>query len=164
MRKALWIILPIAFILAACEPDTGCRDSMATGMGVSVIRQLVDSVSTQRIDQWDSVLIQGVGADSVLYTYKQSAGKKTLNLPLRPNNTITAYQFQWHGETDTLYIQHTPLEHFVSLACGCAIYHTIDTVWAFGSLIQKAEVINSAVERGERENVRLTLIPESKNK
>lgn len=162
MRKTIGILLPLALVLAACEPDTGCRESMEVGMGVSVVRQLVDSVSTQRVNQWDSVFVQGVGTDSILYTHSQSANKKTLTMPLRSADTITIYQMQWHGIWDTLYIKHTPVEHFVSMACGCAIYHTIDTVWANNTFIQEIEIIHSAVERGETENIRLTLVPEPK--
>ena len=91
--------------MAACEPDKTCRQELDVSAGVTLRGFAVDS--TEKVTEfaaWDSITVQGVGNDSVLYNNKQSVTQ--LQLPLRSDTTVTAFTLTWHEMTETLYIHH----------------------------------------------------------
>ena len=89
----------------------------------------------------------------MLYNNKQSVTQ--LQLPLRSDTTVTAFTLTWHEMTETLYIRHDNTQRFVSMACGCIIYHNIDSVWFTGTWIDSVKIINAAVETVKQENIKL---------
>ena len=122
--------------------------------GVTLRGLAVDSAANvTEFASWDSITVQGVGSDSVLYDNSYSVTQ--LQLPLRSDTTVTAFTLTWHELTETLYIRHDNTQRFVSMACGCAIYHNIDSVWFSGTWIDSVKIINSAVEAVKQENIKL---------
>ena len=105
-------------------------------------------------DAWDSLYIQGIGADIVLYSPTQL---RQLSLTLRPDTTETAYLMLYHGQLDTIIITHTPRTQYVSLACGCAVYHTITGARSSDPRVDSVSVINASVETTAQENLRIYL-------
>ena len=102
---------------------------------------------------WDSITVQGVNNDSVLYDNSKLVSQ--LQLPLHNFTDTTVYSLTWHGTEDKLYIRHDNTMQFVSMACGCIIYHHIDSVWCEGTWIDSVKIINSAVESVQQENVKV---------
>jgi hypothetical protein len=76
-----------------------------------------------------------------------------MGLELRPDTTLTCYLMAYHDQMDTLYIQHTPRQQFVSMACGCAVYHTISAAWSSDPRVDSVTIINAAVETVAQENI-----------
>ena len=151
-------LLPTFFgcLLAGCRPGTVCRQDTDTALVVSVRWQQRDSTgATSEQTAFDSIRVQGLGNDSVLYD--NSKNLSSLQLPLRADTCVTAFALLWHGTEDTLFVRHDNTRHFVSQACGCMVYHTIDTVWHSGSAIDSVAVINNTVESDEQENIQLTM-------
>ena len=147
-------ILMILMMLAGCRPDEVCRQDLSIAAGVVLRGTSVDSAGVvSNFTSWDSITVQGVGSDSVLYNNAKSV--KTLYLPLRPDTALTMYRLNWHGEEDILYVRHDNTRRYVSMACGCIIYHTIDTVWSDGVWIDSVEIMNSAVESASQNNIRI---------
>ena len=143
-------------VLAGCRPDTVCRQDTDVAMGVSVRWLLTDSTgTTTEQTAFDSICVQGVGNDSVLYNNDKNLS--VLRLPLRADTCVTAFALLWHGTEDTLFVRHDNTRHFVSQACGCMVYHTIDTVWHSGNAIDSVAILNSTVESEEQENVQLIM-------
>ena len=141
-------------LLAACQPDTSCRQSINVAAGVVLHGLYVDSLGeASEFKAWDSVTVQGVGSDSVLYNNSYTVSR--MLLPLHTDTNMTAYSILWHEEYDTLYIRHTNTMHFISMACGCAIYHLIDTAWVSGMQIDSIKIVNSAVEAVAQDNIRI---------
>lgn len=152
-RNIFFLFLSLLSFLVACEPDTVCRQESNVVAGVSLQGVTTDSLG--QVVSWtsaDSITIQGVMNDSVLYDNSKSVG--TVYLPLRPTQTITQYLFTFHAQTDTLYIQHTNDQRYISMACGCFIFHTIDSVWTSSEQID-AQIVNSTVENYKQENISL---------
>lgn len=149
----------IAITLIACQPDTGCRLETKVTSGVVVEWVSVDTLDRGTvINQWDSVSVLGVGNDTILYANTRNI--KTLRLPLRMDTCQTDYYILWHNEIDILHILHTNDRHYLSMACGCAIYHTIDSVWSEGIFIDSLDIHNTAVENYEQDNIYLHLKPQ----
>ena len=67
----------------------------------------------------DSVSIQGVGQDSILYNNKKSV--REVSLPLHKTQNKTQFIFSSGSLIDTLTIEHINTENFISLECGCFI-------------------------------------------
>lgn len=143
-------------MLASCQPDTGCRVETNVTAGVIAEWVKIDTLGKGTLQtQWDSLSLQGIGSDSILYNNAKAV--KTLRLPLRADTGQTEYSIQWHGMTDVLHIKHNNDRHYINMACGCIVFHTIDTVWSNGVFIDSISILNSTVENYEQDNIFLRL-------
>lgn len=141
-------------LLSACEPDATCYNrDMETQVVITLSADSTDlEGKNYTYDAWDSLYIQGVGTETVLYSPN---ALRQLGLSLRPDTTETAYLILYHNQLDTLIITHTPRLQYVSLACGCAVYHTITGARSSDSRVDSVSVINAAVETVAQENLRI---------
>ncbi len=147
----------ILVLLAACSVDEECRQTESVRCVVvfscdSVVSN-EDTVYTVNFNTVDSVTVQGVGSDSVLYNNQKNVSR--LSLPLRSDTTETRYQLTLNSHPETLVIQHTNDEYFVSLACGCFVFHAVDTAFGTNGMIVNSEVINTAVQNVEQDNIKI---------
>lgn len=143
-------------VCVACEPDTTCYNrEMTTAM---VVTLAADSTGTDgtpySYTAWDSLYVQGVGAETVLYS---RSAIQQIALSLRPDTTQTAFRMLYHGQWDTLVVRHTPRMHYVSMACGCAVYHTITDAYSTDRRVDSVAIINANVETTMQENLRIYL-------
>jgi len=149
-------ILFIGLFLASCQPDTNCR----TEDNIRFRSQLViDSIVFDTLaGQFDTVRltnplklkVKGIGSDSSLYSGSEAVSK--LALPLRANTTFSEFSLSRQGRTDTIRIYHQNTNQFVSLACGCFVFHTIDSVSFTRHGIYRVEMLNSTVENNLEDN------------
>ena len=152
--------------LASCSADTECRQT--TGIHLNVVflcdslRQSTDSarlakdslaMDTIRFSTITGMQIHGVGRDSILYTEDQTISKA--QLPLRPDSLHTDFVFTFNGITDTLIIHHQNDMQFISLACGCMVFHTLDGLSGPRILIDSTDILNSQVGTSNDEHIRL---------
>lgn len=125
-------------------------------MGMTVQWTSTDTAGVKtNMSQWDSVQIRGVECDTVPYIEVKNQSK--LWLPLRVDTAVTTYQILWHEQLDFITIYHTNDRQFISNACGCIVYHTIDTVLFGGVFIDSVEVLNTIVSGTTEENILLYL-------
>lgn len=157
MLKAGQIALLLALVcLCACQPDTSCRQDLDVTAGVTLKGTTIDSLGVGiEFTSWDSITVQGAGNDSLLYDNSKSINR--LSLPLRGDTTYTVYRLNWHGQDAVITVKHDNTQRFISMACGCVVYHTIEAVSFTGSWIDSVKIINSAVEPAEQENVTVYL-------
>lgn len=141
-------------LLCGCTVDQQCRTAFDVRMQAVFRADSLQADSTYATYAiWDSITVQGLGSDSVLYDNRK--GITTLQLPLRPDTTVTAYSLTYHGRTDTLYIIHNNDIQFISLACGEVIYHTIEGFRARGTWIDSIAMMDSTVQATGKDNIRL---------
>lgn len=149
-------LLVVMAIVGACTRDTVCRRDMEVAMGVSL---QADSLNQKghsvKYTAWDSITVEVIGKSDSIIDNRKSL--KRLTLPLRPDTTISAFIMTFHEQTDTLFVEHTPRQYFVSLACGCAIYHTITAAWSTDYRVDSVQIINANVENAVQENLRIHL-------
>lgn len=151
--KNIGLFLLLA-VLAACEPDKTCRQDVDVTAEIVLKGTVIDTAGiATAFTSWDSITVQGVGNDSVLYNNAKSVSK--LLVPLKIDTNVTTYSLTWHGQTDVVYFRHDNTRRFVSMACGCVIYHSIEEVWCNGVWIDSVKIVNSAVEAVEQENVQV---------
>ena len=141
-----------ALMLAACTAETTCRKDMSVAM---VVTLQADSLNQKghavRYTSWDSLTVELLDPSYPLYDNRKSISK--LPLPLQPFTCISSYLMTFHEQTDTLFVEHTPRQYFVSLACGCAIYHTITAAWSTDPRVDSVQIINANVEDDVQENL-----------
>ena len=154
------LVAVLSLLLWGCRPDEICRQDLSVAAGVTLRGISVDTsgIGTE-FTQWDSITVQGIGSDSVLYDNSKSV--TTLHLPLRADSNVTAYRVTWRGMDDVLYFRHDNTRRYISMACGCIIYHVIDTVWCAGVWMDSVRLLNSTVESASQDNVKIfTTVPE----
>lgn len=141
-------------LLCGCTVDQQCRTAFDVRMQAVFRADSLQADSTYATYAiWDSITVQGLGRDSVQYDNRK--GITTLQLPLRPDTTVTAYRLTYHGRTDTLYIIHNNDIQYISLACGEVIYHTIEGFRARGTWIDSIAMMDSTVQATGKDNIRL---------
>lgn len=153
------LLATLLFFVWACKPDTECRTEEAVRCRVvfecdSVVTT-ADTTYTTTFTTIDSLTVKGVGQDSVLYDNQKSIS--SISLPLRKDTSETRFDITFNGQNDVLVIRHSNHDYFVSLACGCFVYHDIDTVYTEGGLVKYALILNTAVENVEQDNVQLKI-------
>lgn len=145
-----WLLIFGSFYLVSCKPETRCYQEMNSAMIVTFSADSINANGdTIHYAQWDSLSIVGVGSD----TGMQGKNIKSVGLELRPDTNFTMYLMQYHNQIDTLFIEHTPKQHFVSMACGCAVYHTINKVWSSDPRIENISIINANIETIAQDNI-----------
>lgn len=144
------LLLCASSLLVSCEPDTVCHQELqATVQIVLSADSVAASGEVMHYTQWDSISVLGVGCDVGL----KGRNQKTMVLELRPDTTLTQYLTYYHGQVDTLFIEHTPRLQYVNAACGCAIYHTIVRAWSTDQRVDSVSVINASVESVAQDNL-----------
>ncbi|MGN0235487.1 MAG: DUF6452 family protein [Paludibacteraceae bacterium] len=150
------VVVLVGLSVWSCRPDTVCRQDLEAAMGMTVQWTNIDTSGVETImNQWDSVMILGMDCDTVPYLTVKNQSK--LWLPLRVDTAVTTYQILWHEQVDFIEIHHTNDRRFISNACGCMVYHTIDTVFFGGAFIDSVEILNTIVSGTTEENIRLYL-------
>lgn len=160
------LITLLALMLAACTVDTECRQN--TGIRLNVVllgdslRQSTDSarlakdslaMDTIRFSSVTGLEIHGLGRDSILYTEDEVLS--LVKLPLRPDSLHSDFVFTYNGLTDTLTILHQNDMQFISLACGCMVFHTIDDVSGSRTFIDSVDILNTLVGTSNDQHLRI---------
>lgn len=151
-NKILILLFVLGATLSSCIPDEVCREEtkVVAGIGCKWVKTNDDGENVLQL-VWDTVSMNGVGRDSVLYD--KSLNQNVIYAPLRSDVNQTGMSIKWHGKTDTLWIQHQNEQHFISMACGCFIYHSIDSVWGCKHFIDTAYVVNTSVTNVKETNI-----------
>ena len=150
MRIHWHILLGLVFLLAACEPDTVCYQELGAAVQITFSGDSITAAGdTVHYTQWDSIAVVGVGRDIGM----QGKNIKGMGLELRPDTCLTSFLMLYHNQIDTLYIQHTPRQQFISMACGCTVYHTITAAWSTDPRVDSVSIINASVEAAAQDNL-----------
>lgn len=159
LRNWRYIALVVCtMMIVACTTDTTCRQDMEVAMGVTLhADSLNDKGLAVKYTKWDSITVETVGSNGIGIVVDNKKGLSKLTLPMRPDTTRTAYIITFHEQTDTLFVEHTQRQYFVSLACGCAIYHTINNAWSTDWRVDSVVILNANVENAVQDNLRIYL-------
>ncbi len=135
------MIITIMIAFVSCKPDETCRQEEKVRCTCVIANGI------------DSLTVYGVGIDSLILNNAKSVTK--LSLPLHPDKSLSEYVLQSGDLIDTLRIHHTPAPYFVSMACGCFVFQTIDAATVTGTIFKQTEIVNTAVQNVEEENIKL---------
>lgn len=148
-------------LFTGCSVDTECRQKADIYLGVTFVgdslRLTADSTDYEHVQftSFKGMQITGVGRDSILYGLNTNISKA--QLPLRPDSTITAFQLIYNGQSDTLYIVHDNQYNFISLACGCFVFHNINDSASYHThhFIDSVHILNTQVTSAKEDHLRI---------
>ncbi len=143
-------------LLAGCSADTECRQTTAIYLNMVLtgdslrpstdsVRLALDSLAmdTVAFSTVKGMEIHGLGRDSIICGSESSVG--TVQLPLRPDSLHTEFVFHYNGHRDTLSIRHDNDMNFISLACGCYVFHTIEGISMSHHFLDSVHILNDLV-------------------
>ena len=159
MGKILKKIAPFLLITClslgfmACD-ETECTESTVVEFNGNFYRKRDNTAYT------DTLSIYGINApnDSIL---KDTAAIKTITLPLKLTDTETAFLFDFVNRAkasfikDTISIFHQNNVHFISDACGCAMFFSIDSIAYTRHKIDSIAINSKDVINEPQENIQL---------
>ncbi len=156
IKHIAFIFFCTCFIFA-CKPDSDCHVQDKVSLKLLFTADSIsvegDSVSVAKLD---SLTVYGFDNDSLILN--NSKNVTSVNLPLRTDTTVTTFVLVYSDLSDTFQIIHTNREQFISLACGCFVYHDIDTIFSTSHLVDSITVFNSTIENHSQDNVYFHLI------
>lgn len=162
-----WILaLTIAIVLVAsgCEPDEECRTENNIRMKAMLYTQSFDEtkqVYTAVEHTPDSISVWGLGNDSILYDKAQT---NYVYLPLNKNADSSVFVLRyWYSPDegssidaqDTLLVTYVNQNVYISLECGCFVYHTLQDFRFTSHALDSVEVLNQQVNTLDEEHIRL---------
>lgn len=97
------------------------------------------------------------GGDSILINKERNV--KTIMVPYGYTQKETIYVFSYSSPafvvTDTLWVEHTNREHFISMDCGISVFSHIDTIRFTKHMIDSLAIVNSELDNDEKDNVHI---------
>ncbi len=121
---------------------------MRVRLGVMVtgdsLRLAEDSVTLEHVSfsNVGPMSVYGLGSDSLI---SDSAIVSTLYFPLRKDADSCSLVVEYDGAIDIVRIFYTRNEMFVSLACGCAVMATLDSIAYTTNRVDSVKITNAAV-------------------
>lgn len=149
------LLLATVLLLSNCSSN-GCYEDMSVKLYANFYT--LNNKGVEVAVQVDSMSVQGIGSDSILYKNKTIS---KLELDLNPNATetqflVTAMQ-NGHLFVDTLTLLHHNKPWFQSMECGCRVFSTLDACRVGGIIFKSATIADSAVINLKSEHVRILL-------
>lgn len=152
LSNSILLFCTLYFIiwLQACTPDEQCRKESIVNMEINFYDK-----STLKKTPIDSITIYGVDNDSILYNNQKNVS--SVALPLQKTKNETQYVFKNGKYNDTLTIQHTNSNNFISIECGCFVYHNITGIDFTHTWIDSIAIINPDVTTTNYEDEHLQI-------
>jgi len=144
-----------SLLLTNCSPNGDCIETSAVSLGVDFYKARFDDVQEQFVyEQYsDTLTIYGLGNDSLLAENKTI---REIRLPLKPFSNQTTYIFERkYLLPDTITFFYENEENFISLECGCLVFHRIIDVEHTFYNIDSMAVINNFAADEQTKNIRI---------
>ncbi|MHA7059365.1 DUF6452 family protein [Aquimarina sp. M1] len=114
--------LVVVNLSSSCQRDDICAEDTSTTP--FLIIKFIDDQTVSDIKRPNELQVRAIGFESIIdFT---AANQDSILIPLRTNATLTDFEFTIDSDvddggtpnTDTLSFQYTPVEEYVSSACG----------------------------------------------
>lgn len=157
MKQIIYIPL-IIFMLSgvSCTENQECRKNTNVKMKVGFYKKtLNESTSTYTTSSLsiDSITVQGLGKDSILYNNTKNIS--AIDLPLNKFANESKFVVTFNQTKDTLTIEHKNTDYYLSMECGCIKAHSIDTVLTTNHFIDSVTISNHNVNTNYAEHIQL---------
>ena len=155
-----------ALLLAGCTVDTECRQTTTVYLNMVLtgdsLRPSTDSIrlhydslamDTVSFSSITGMQIYGLGRDSIICDSTDVLG--IVQLPLKPDSLHTEFVINYNGRSDTLSVLHGNDMQFISLACGCLVYHTIEGWKMSKNFLDSVHILNDLVTTSADKHMQL---------
>ena len=154
-KISLACLCSLFFALCSCGSDGECRQTAAVSLGVDFYETRFDVTEDQFVPSIlnDTLTIFGLDNDSLLANEEL---KRDIRLPLKQFSEQTTYIFERkHLLPDTITFFYENEENFISLECGCLIFHRIIDIEHTFYNIDSVVVTNNFAADEQTKNIRI---------
>ncbi len=165
MKRLFKQIRPLVLLLfAGAFLYLSCDDSECSETGLPMVRMAFwDKETNANVALTDTLTITAAGTDSTLYNRGVNTSYVKLNMNYTKNVTTYYLRLGYYDRTteqpaeirDTIEIRHTNREFFLSMECGVAVFHDIDTVLYTRNMIDSLVVKDPSVNKDEKDNIHI---------
>ena len=144
-----------SLLLTNCASDGTCRQTAAVSLGVEFYKSDFDMVQEQYVYEpyTDTLTVFGLDNDSLLADNKNT---REIYLPLKPLATQSTYIFVRKDLLpDTITFFYENENNFISLECGCLVFHRIKDIEHTFYNIDSVSVRNDFVADDQTKNIRI---------
>lgn len=142
---ALFIVV---IMTNSCVQDETCRENKNIKLNAGFF-----TAGTTTSLNIDSITINGLGKDSLLYNVRKNINK--INLPLNKKEDVSIFVVRFNTTQDTVWVLHTNYDYFISYECGSVITHKIDTVITTNHYIESVKIINHDVNTTDVQHLQI---------
>jgi len=140
----LVVVVVVVSSLTSCRPDTVCRENTHVALVSEFRRLYLDEGRQLQIDPtWDSLTVVGLGATQPLYN--NSKNLVQIALPMHIAGDSTMYTLCYRNQTDTICVRHTNSPYFISMECGCAVNHTLQSIRSTKHWIDSISIVDPSM-------------------
>ncbi len=147
----LFLCSTIGWALIACG-ETDCSLSGRPSPVFNFMNK--DTLKAKSLDSLTVIALNTVQGDSIILNDSKKVSTATLPLSYVDTETIMVFQYS-NILSDTLWITHANIPHFLSMDCGTTMYHQINEVKHTSYRIDSIAIINPEVDINEKENIRI---------
>lgn len=155
MKNILKILLIIncVLIIAGCTSDGECRQTVKVSLGVDFYCMELYNDTFEPRTLTDTVTVFGLNNDSLLANEKLASN---IRLPLKPFATQTTYIFERKNLLpDTINFIYENENNFISLECGCLVFHKIIDIEHTYYNIDSVAVTNDFIADDHTKNIKI---------
>ena len=149
------LIINCSLLITNCSSNGDCNQTLAVSLGVDFYCTEFDITQDQFVSKTlnDTLTIYGLDNDSLLANDKYIS---EIQLPLKPFFNQTTYIFERkHLSPDTITFTYENEQNFISLECGCLVFHRITDVEHTFYNIDSVAVINNFAANTQTKNIRI---------
>lgn len=163
MSKATTCIRTI--IITACLAfSAGCDSGYDCGIEKTSYNRIgfynIDENNIEKKYDFPEVITVSLivnGKDSIVINHL--SGANGLQVPMSYTHECDTVVFSYENNaTDTLYVNHENIPYFISMECGLAMYHRLQSIRHTNAFIDSVAIINDYINFENNENIKLYLV------
>jgi hypothetical protein len=148
-NTSLILLILFIFLFFSCSQEETCRENKQVLLRVGFYTS-----GTSNTLNIDSVTVFGLNKDSI---YKNVKNISKIALPLNNSAKESIFVLNTNGINDTINIQYSNKEYFISFACGTVITHKIDTVFSTKYNIKGNKIVNRDINTTDVQHIQILL-------
>lgn len=152
------LLIAFATIIGSCDSGYDCGIEKTSYNRIKFYN--IDNNNIENEYKFPDVLTVSLvvnGKDSIVINHLK--GANNLQLPISYTQECDTVVFFYENEaTDTLFVKHENIPYFISMECGLAMYHRLQSVEHTDAFIDSVAIINDYVNFDNNENIKLYLV------
>lgn len=154
MKILITSLTLILLLLSSCAQEETCRENKQVLFNIG----FYTSETTNALNI-DSITVFGINNNSITpdSLYKNVKNINKIALPLNNSTEESIFVLNINGIHDTLNIQYSNKEYFISYSCGMVITHHVDTVLSTSHLIKSYRILNRDINTTDVQHLQILL-------
>jgi hypothetical protein len=154
MKILITSLTLILLLLSSCAQEETCRENKQVLFNIG----FYTSETTNALNI-DSITVFGINNNSITpdSLYKNVKNINKIALPLNNSAEESIFVLNINGTHDTLNVQYSNKEYFISYSCGMVITHHVDTVLSTSHLIKSYRILNRDINTTDVQHLQILL-------